>query len=128
MLKTIEQKLRDKERQEIIRADQETARTIQRFVKKARANDNEILQERQTMTQYAQYSLENKYLNFEKAIKQAYNMVDNNLEFDGFVNVITAYNELINYIVSIAKYNSLSQSLRVPIDERMNKLNEFLGI
>jgi len=126
MLKTIEQKLRDKERQEIIRADQETARTIQRFVKKARANDNEILQERQTMTQYAQYSLENKYLNFEKAIKQAYNMVDNNLEFDGFVNVITAYNELINYIVSIAKYNSLSQSLRVPIDERMNKLNEFL--
>ena len=36
------------------------------------------------------------------------------------------YNELINYIVSIAKYNSLSQSLRVPIDERMNKLNGFL--
>ena len=56
MLKTIEQKLRDKERQEIIRADQETARSLQRFVKKARANENEILQERQTMTQYAQYS------------------------------------------------------------------------
>ena len=126
MLKTIEQKLRDKERQEIIRADQDTARSLQRFVKKARVNDKEELKERPTMTQYAQYSLENKYLAFEKAIKQAYNMVDNNLEFDGFVNVITAYNELINYIVSIAKYNSLSQSLRVPIDEKMNKLNGYL--
>jgi hypothetical protein len=126
MLKTIEQKLRDKERQEIIRADQESARSLQRFVKKARVNDTEELKERPSMTQYAQYSLENKYLAFEKALKQAYNMVDNNLEFDGFVNVITSYNELVNYIVSIAKYNTLSQSLRVPIDERMNRLNDDL--
>ena len=127
MLKTIEQKLRDKERMEIIRADQDTARTLQKFVKKARVNDKESLKERASTTPYAQYSLENKYLAFEKAIKQAYNMVDNELEFDGFVNVVSSYNELINYIVSIVKYNSLSQSLRVPIDEKMNKLNGYLS-
>ena len=43
MLKTIEQKLRDKERMEIIRADQDTARTLQRFVKKGQVNDKESL-------------------------------------------------------------------------------------
>ncbi len=50
MLKTIEQKPRDKERQKIIRADQDTARSLQRFVKKGRVNDKEELKERQTMT------------------------------------------------------------------------------
>ena len=53
-------------------------------------------------------------------------MIDQNLDFDGFINVLSAYNELINFIVSIVKYNSLSQSLRVPIDERMDKINGYL--
>ena len=81
MLKTIEQKLRDKERMEIIRADQETARNIQKLVKRARKNDKEELKERPQLQSYAQYSLENKYLSLEKAIKQAYNMIDQNLDF-----------------------------------------------
>ena len=34
MLKTIEEKLRDNERQAIINADQESARSLQKFVKK----------------------------------------------------------------------------------------------
>jgi hypothetical protein len=53
-------------------------------------------------------------------------MIDQNLPFNGFTNVISAYNELSSYLNSIVKYNSLNQSMKVPIDEKMNKLNTYL--
>jgi len=126
MLKTIEQKLRDQERMAIINADQESARSLQRFVKKTLPRTSDELKEQEIMKPYAKYTLDNKYLNFEKSIQQAYNMIDQALPFDGFNNVISAYNELSNYLVSIVKYNSLNQSMKVPIDEKMNKLNTYL--
>ena len=126
MLKTIEQKLRDQERQAIINADQESARSLQKFVKKTLPRTPEELKEQEVMKPYAKYTLDNKYLNFEKSIQQAYNMIDQALPFDGFNNVISAYNELSNYLVSIVKYNSLNQSMKVTIDEKMNKLNSYL--
>ena len=126
MLKTIEQKLRDQERQAIINADQESARSLQKFVKKTLPRTPDELKEQEVMKPYAKYTLDNKYLNFEKSIQQAYNMIDQALPFDGFNNVISAYNELSNYLVSIVKYNSLNQSMKVPIDEKMNKLNSYL--
>ena len=46
MLKTIEQKLRDQERQAIINADQESARSLQKFVKKTLPRTPEELKER----------------------------------------------------------------------------------
>ena len=114
MLKTIEQKLRDQERQAIINADQESARSLQKFVKKTLPRTPDELKEQEIMKPYAKYTLDNKYLNFEKSIQQAYNMIDQALPFDGFNNVISAYNELSNYLVSIVKYNSLNQSMKVP--------------
>ena len=53
------------------------------------------------MKPYAQYTLDNKYLNFDKSIQEAYNMIDQGLPFNGFTNVISAYNELSNYLISI---------------------------
>ena len=121
MYKNIQDQLRQKEREAHLEETKNFSSKIQQLFKKANENKTEQVVERKQLDSSLVNTFEYKINGLQRAIKEAYARLQIG-KYDGFVDIISSYNDICIYLKNIVKYNTLNQTYKVGIDDEMRKV------
>ena len=129
VLKNVVESMRDKERKAIMEEDQRMAKIIFDQTKKAKTKDDEKLSENEEIKSNMMYVIEKKFMELEQAIKEAIAELENIEEMSPTFGqvIISTYNKLCLYLNKIAKYNTMSHSNKLKIDQRFEQTSSILS-
>ena len=121
MYKNIQDQLRQKEREAHLEETKNFSSKIQQLFKKANENKTEQVVERKQLDSSLVNTFEYKINGLQRAIKEAYARLKIG-KYDGFVDIISSYNDICIYLKNIVKYSTLNQTYKVGIDDEMKKV------
>ena len=121
MYKNIQDQLRQKEREAHLEETKNFSSKIQQLFKKANENKTEQVVERKQLDSSLVNTFEYKINGLQRAIKEAYARLQIG-KYDGFVDIISSYNDICIYLKNIVKYSTLNQTYKVGIDDEMKKV------
>ena len=121
MYKNIQDQLRQKEREAHLEETKNFSSKIQQLFKKANENKTEFVVERKQLDSSLVNTFEYKINGLQRAIKEAYARLQIG-KYDGFVDIISSYNDICIYLKNIVKYSTLNQTYKVGIDDEMRKV------
>ena len=127
MYKNIQDQLRQKEREAHLEETKNFSSKIQQLFKKANENKTEFVVERKQLDSSLVNTFEYKINGLQRAIKEAYARLQIG-KYDGFVDIISSYNDICIYLKNIVKYSTLNQTYKVGIDDEMKVVSALTDI